>query len=209
MAKINRRFIDKHWSVFLVRGALACMFGFLTLFGMLNSIENVVSMLAMLLLVMGIIDSVSALYASAKKRGWLTSVIDSLIDVVAALFLLFMAKDSLVNSLIIIAVYTFVSGIVDLFHGFLSTVDPTDRFVRVVVGSLGCIMGLVIINAGSFELMTFIRFFGAYMLIVGVTSLIYGVHNRSQDAEDTIARKADAKKSAKKSTKKSTKKSKK
>ena len=97
----------------------------------------------------------------------------------------------------------------DLFHGFLSTVDPTDRFVRVVVGSLGCIMGLVIINAGSFELMTFIRFFGAYMLIVGVTSLIYGVHNRSQDAEDTIARKADAKKSAKKSTKKSTKKSKK
>lgn len=209
MAKINRRFIDKHWSVFLVRGALACMFGFLTLFGMLNSIENVVSMLAMLLLVMGIIDSVSALYASAKKRGWLTSVIDSLIDVVAALFLLFMAKDSLVNSLIIIAVYTFVSGIVDLFHGFLSTVDPTDRFIRVVVGSLGCIMGLVIINAGSFELMTFIRFFGAYMLIVGVTSLIYGVHNRSQDAEDTVARKADAKKSAKKSTKKSTKKSKK
>ena len=200
MAKINRRFIDKHWSVFIIRGALACIFGFVTLFGMLNSIENVVSMLAMLLLVMGIIDSLSALYASAKRRGWLTAVIDSAIDVAAALCLLFLAKDNIVNSLIIVAAYTFVSGIVDLFHGFLSTVDPTDRFIRIVAGGLGCVMGLVILNAGSFELMTFIRFFGVYMLIVGVTSLIYGVHNRSQNIEDKVARKVSAKKTTKRKT---------
>ena len=199
-AKINRRFIDKHWSVFIIRGALACIFGFVTLFGMLNSIENVVSMLAMLLLVMGIIDSLSALYASAKRRGWLTAVIDSAIDVAAALCLLFLAKDNIVNSLIIVAAYTFVSGIVDLFHGFLSTVDPTDRFIRIVAGGLGCVMGLVILNAGSFELMTFIRFFGVYMLIVGVTSLIYGVHNRSQNIEDKVARKVSAKKTTKRKT---------
>ena len=197
MAKINRRFIDKHWSVFIIRGALACIFGFVTLFGMLNSIENVVSMLAMLLLVMGIVDSLSALYASAKRRGWLTAVIDSAIDVAAALCLLFLAKDNIVNSLIIVAAYTFVSGIIDLFHGFLSTVDPTDRFIRIVAGGLGCVMGLVILNAGSFELMTFIRFFGVYMLIVGVTSLIYGVHNRSQNIEDKVARKVSAKKTTK------------
>lgn len=200
MAKINRRFIDKHWSVFLIRGALACVFGFVTLFGMLNSIDNVVSMLAMLLLIMGIVDSLGALYASAKKHGWLTSVIDSVIDVVAALCLLFLAKDSLVNSLIIIAVYTIASGIVDLFHAVLSTVDPTDRFIRLIAGGLGCVMGFVIINAGGFELMTFIRFFGAYMLIVGVTSLIYGVHNRSQNIEDQVARKETAKKAAQKKT---------
>ncbi len=200
MAKINRRFIDKHWSVFLIRGALACVFGFVTLFGMLNSIDNVVSMLAMLLLIMGIVDSLGALYASAKKHGWLTSVIDSVMDVVAALCLLFLAKDSLVNSLIIIAVYTIASGVVDLFHAVLSTVDPTDRFIRLIAGGLGCVMGFVIINAGSFELMTFIRFFGAYMLIVGVTSLIYGVHNRSQNIEDQVARKEIAKKVAQKKT---------
>lgn len=194
MAKINRRFIDKHWFVSIIRGALACVFGFVTLFGVLNSIENVASMLAMLLLIMGIVDSLGALYASAKKRGWLTSVIDSVVDVVAALCLLFLAKNNIVNSLIVIAVYTFVSGIIDLFHGFLSTVDPTDRFIRIVTGALGCIMGFVIINAGSFELMTFIRFFGVYMLIVGITSLIYGVHNRSQNIEDKVARKASARK---------------
>ena len=79
--------------------------------------------------------------------------------------------------------------------------DPTDRFIRVLAGVMGCIMGLVIINAGSFELMTFVRFFGAYLLVVGVTSMIYGVHNRAQKIEDKIARSEARRKVAKKAVK--------
>ena len=202
MAHINRRYIDKHWFVFIIRGLMAAGFGFLALFGIMTDYEVVVSVIAIFLLLMGIVDSVSALYASVKKHGWLNSVIDALIDIAAALALLFFAKDSLVASLVIIAVYTIVSGLIDVFHGFLSTVDPTDRFIRVLAGVLGCIMGIVILNAGEFEVMTFIRFFGAYMLIVGVTSLIYGVHNRSQDIEDTQARSQARRKPAKKVAKK-------
>lgn len=207
MAKINRRFIDKHWLVFIVRGGLAMIFGFLMLFGGLTNLESVVATISIFLLVMGIIDATSALYNSSKKHGWVNSVIDALIDVVAALALLFYAKNDLVNSLIIIAAYTFISGIIDVFHGFISTVDPTDRFIRILAGVVGCVMGFVILNAGSFELMTFIRFFGVYLLIVGITSMIYGVHNRSQNVEDKIARSEAAKKKvAKKSAKKHTRK---
>ncbi len=180
---------------------MATVFGFLALFGIMNDYEIVISVIAIFLLLMGIADSVSALYASVKKHGWINSVIDALVDIAAALALLFFAKDSLVASLIIIAVYTIVSGLIDVFHGFLSTVDPTDRFIRVLAGVLGCIMGIVILNAGEFEVMTFVRFFGAYMLIVGVTSLIYGVHNRSQDIEDTVARSQSLKGKKKKTTK--------
>ncbi len=203
MARINRRFIDKHWLIFMLRGGLAVVFGFLALFGALTDLEVVIAMISIFLLAMGIIDSISALYNSTKKHGWINSVIDALIDVVAALALLIFARNDLVASLIVIASYTFVSGIIDIFHGFLSTVDPTDRFIRVLAGIMGCIMGFVILNAGSFEVMTFIRFFGAYMLIVGVTSMIYGVHNRAQNVEDRVARSESAKK---KSTKKHTRK---
>ena len=92
------------------------------------------------------------------------------------------------------AFYVFLSGIIDIFHGFLSTVDPTDRFIRVLAGIVGCVMGFVILNAGNFEVMTFIRFFGVYLLVVGVTSMIYGVHNRAQKIEDKVARSESAKK---------------
>lgn len=189
MAHINRRYIDKHWSVFIFRGLLAATFGIIALFGAMTDFEIMISVVSIFLLIMGIVDSVSALYASVKKHGWLNSVIDALIDIAAALGLLFFAKDNIVVGLVIIAIYTIASGLIDIFHGFLSTVDPTDRFIRVLTGVLGCVMGIVIINAGEFEMMTFLRFFGAYMLIVGVTSLIYGVHNRSQEMEDKTARK--------------------
>jgi uncharacterized membrane protein HdeD (DUF308 family) len=207
MAKINRRFIDKHWFVFLIRGGLAMLFGFLTLFGGLDNLETVIATISMFLLVMGIIDATGALYSSTKKHGWINSVVDALIDVVAALALLFFAKDNLISSLVVISAYTFISGIIDVFHGFLSTVDPTDRFIRILAGIIGCIMGFVILNAGSFEVMTFIRFFGSYLLIVGVTSMVYGVHNRPQNVEDRIARSEAAKKKVvQKSVKKHTRK---
>lgn len=194
MAKINRRFIDKHWFVFIIRGGLAVVFGFLALFGGMQNFETVIAVISVFLLFMGIVDSVSALYNSTKRRGWATSVIDALVDVAAALALLVFTDGGLVASLIVLSAYTLVSGLIDIFHGFLSTVDPTDRFIRVLTGVCGCVMGAVILNAGNFEMMTFIRFFGAYMLVVGVTSLIYGVHNRSQNVEDKVARSQAARK---------------
>lgn len=196
MAKINRKYIDKHWLVFLFRGALATIFSCFMLFSGITEIGNIITIVSVFLLFMGIIDTVGALYSSTKKHGWLNAVIDALVDVVAALVLLLFTKDNLIYSLIVVAVYVIVSGLIDIFHGFLSTVDPTDRFIRVLTGVAGCIIGAVIINSGDFELTTFIRFFGAYMLLVGASSLIYGVHNRAQSIEDKIARK-EARKHAK------------
>lgn len=194
MAKINRKYIDKHWIVFIIRGLMAGIFGALLLFGGMDQIVNVITEISVFLLMMGIIDSVSALYNSTKKRGWINSVIDAGIDVVAAVALLFFAKNDLSISVLILSIYTTISGVIDLFHGFVSTVDPTDRFIRVLAGACGCVIGITILNAGKFEITTFARFFGAYMLIVGVTSAIYGVHNRAQNIEDKIARKQARKK---------------
>ena len=193
MAKLNRKYIDKHWLVFLIRGGLAAVLGCLILFGGIQSIENTSILICVFLMIMGVVDAVSALYNSSRKHGWINSVIDAVIDVVAAVFLLFFAKNNLTNIVLVLSIYTIASGLIDIFHGFLSTVDPTDRFIRILAGVCGCVMGIVILNAGKFEITTFLRFFGAYVIVVGVTSLIYGVHNRSQNIEDRIARKESAK----------------
>ncbi len=189
MAKINRRYIDKNWAVSLVRGLLAAVFGCFALFGGMTNIENAVAMISVFLLFIGIVDSVTALYNSNKRHGWINSIVDALVDVIAAMALLFFARNDLTNTVVVLSAYTITSGAIDIVHAFLSTVDPTDRFIKALVGICGCIIGLVILNAGGFEITTFIRFFGVYMLVVGVTSMIYGIHNRSQNIEDKIARK--------------------
>ena len=217
MAHINRKYIDKHWLSFVLRGGVAIVFGFLALFGASDDFNFVISMLVIYLLIMGIIDATSALYNSMKKHGWMNAVIDALIDVVAALCLLFLGMNNLPMSMVILAIYTLVSGVIDIVHGFVSTVDPTDRFIRVLAGVIGAVTGFVILNAGGFgDEMIFARFFGVYLMIVGVTSMVYGVHNRAQKIEDMVARsearknashktsakKSGATKSAKKSTRK-------
>lgn len=203
MAHINRRFIDKHWLVYVIRGGFAAAFGAIALFGIMNDMSLIMILMSIFLLFMGIVDSVGALYASTRKHGWFNSVIDAVVDVAAAVALLLWGKGDLTLCTIILAVYTVVSGLIDIFHGFLSTVDPTDRFIRILAGAIGCVLGMVILNAGNFEVTTFVRFFGAYLLVVGITSLIYGVHNRAQNIEDKIARKESRTvKAKKKSTKK-------
>ena len=84
MAKINRRYIDKHWLVFLFRGAIATVFGCFAMFRGTTSIEDTVSIVSVFLLFMGIIDSVGALYCSTKKHGWVNAIIDAAVDVAAA-----------------------------------------------------------------------------------------------------------------------------
>ena len=184
--------------MFLVRGALATAFGCFMLVGRLSAIDDAIAVMSVFLLFMGIVDAVGALYSSTKKHGWVNAIIDAVVDVAAAMCLLFITKDNLATSVAIISVYTIVSGVIDIFHGFLSTVDPTDRFIRVFAGVCGCVIGTVILNAGPFEITTFLRFFGAYMLVVGATSLIYGVHNRAQNIEDKVARKEARKKTVRK-----------
>lgn len=203
MARINRKYIDKYWLVFVIRGTIALIFGWIALFGGLNDLSPVLSIVSLALLFLGIVDAASALYNSTKKRGWINSVIDSAIDIITALAILFFMDKNIVIELVILSIYTLFSGVIDIIHGFISTLDPTDRFIRIITGICGCIMGFVILNAGSFEISTFIRFFGAYLLIVGVTSFIYGIHNRSQKIEDHLARKASARSTKKKSLKKS------
>ena len=183
MTKINRRYIDKHWMIFILRGSLASLFGLLMLFNFILDSGSMMLPLSVFLLTMGAIDAVNAIYNSAKKHGWINCVIDAIVDVAAALVLLGFGGSSIVATVVILSVYTIISGLIDVFHGFLSTVDPTDRFIRVLIGIVGCVMGVVILNAGRFDIVEFYRFFGVYVLLVGVTSLIYGVHNRAQMIE--------------------------
>lgn len=201
MAHINRRYIDSHWLIFALRGILALIFGWITLFHSNNSFASIIALVGVFLLSLSIIEFTNALHRAHKKTGWTVSVLIALVDVTAALLLLFTLNQDLAWHLIIIASYTLLRGIFEILIGFRTTVDPTDRFIWVLTGICGAVMGIVIFNAGALSSTTFIRFFGAYLLVLGISSLIYGIHNHSQKIEDRVAR-SEAAKARKKSSKK-------
>ncbi len=208
MAHINRKYIDSHWLLFVIKGLVSLGFGVFAIFSMKRDFATLVMTVGIFLLSLSILEFINALYRARQKTGWAVSVLLAIIDAVVALALLFTLTQSPVWHLYIIAAYTFCRGFAEIVSGFRATVDPTDRFTWVFGGMCGAIMGIVIFNSGDF----FTRFFGVYLLILGICSLFYGVHNRAQKQEDRIARResaALAAKSRKRSSHKSAKRAKK
>lgn len=197
MAHIKRKYIDSHWLVFIFQGAIALFFGCLTLFTSSSTPSTLTPIIGIALLALAVVEFANSLHRSHNRQGWLIATFVALFDAAFGLTLICITGQEMVWQLSLLATYTVIRGIFELLIGFRTTVDPTDRFIWVLAGIAGVIFGIVILNSGHLANIDFVRFFGAYLFIFGVSSLIYGVHNRSQKLEDREARVEAAKKSRK------------
>ena len=193
MAHINRKYIDSHWLIFVIRGIVAIIFGWISLFNMRYDTSELISIAGVFLLALSLIEFINSLHRAHQRTGWIVSVALAIIDTIIALALLFTFQASTPIHLCLIGAYLILRGLFEIISGFRTTVDPTDRFIWVICGMSGCIMGFAILYAGEH----FIRFFGAYLFGLGLCSLIYGVHNRAQKIEDHQARRESARTAAK------------
>ncbi len=184
MAHIKRKYIDSHWLIFVIKGLIALFFGGLLAFSINSDFNHLMTISGIFLLSLSIIEFVNALYRARQQTGWGVSVSIAVIDAVIALALLFTLGQDTTWHLVLLAIYTFTRGFCEIISGFRATIDPTDRSTWLIGGIAGAIIGLVIFNAKYY----FALFFGVYLIIMGLCSLFYGIHNRSQKIEDREAR---------------------
>ena len=211
---IKRRYVDSHWLIFAFEGVVALLFGAFALFTNLSDTSALVSIVGSLLLGLGIIELFNLLRRTHLNETWGFTLVSALIEIATAFALLFTSDQNAVWHLVLISAYTVVRGFFEILIGLQSVDDRTDKFIWVIIGICGTIMGFVILNSGETTVEdnapTFIKFFGAYMMLYGLANLIYGVHNHDQandlKAERSAAAKKGAKKLAKVATSKTTKK---
>lgn len=200
MAHIKRKYIDSHWLVFVFQGAITLLFGCLTLFTSDNSPASLIPVIGLFLLALAVVEFANSIYRSYNRQGWVVSTAVAVFDAVFSMLLLFTADQGMAWQLVLLALYTILRGIFELLIGFHTTVDPTDRFIWALCGLAGIVFGIVIFNSGHLPNVDFVRFFGAYMLILGVCSLIYSFDNRKQQLEDRLARSEASRKARKAQT---------
>ena len=199
---IKRKYVDSHWLIFAFEGAVALLFGWFALFTNLRDINALVSIVGSTLLGLGIIELFNLLRRAHLNETWGFTLVSALIEVGVAFALLFTADQELVWHLALIAGYTVVRGLFEILIGLKAIDDITDKFIWVITGICGAIMGFVILNSGnqtiSDNALIFVKFFGAYMTLYGLANLIYGVHNHDQETGLKAERSEAAKKGAKK-----------
>jgi len=182
----KKKFIESHWLIFGVQGLIALVFGWYIIFTDMTEIPTLVNIVAYALLTLGVAELFNAIYRKHRKHNWASSLIISLVEIGVAVALL-ITKDccNVAVHLTIIAAYTVVRGVFQTFVGLRALTDPTDKFLWIITGMFGIILGFVIFNSGNFDLAntTFIKIFGTYMMVFGLTDLVYAVHVKNSIPE--------------------------
>ena len=223
------KYIDSHWGIFALQGIVALLFGWFALFTGSSDLQTLIIIVGSVLLSLGIIELINLLIRTRTRNTWGISLIMAILEIGAALSLLFTYEQNAAWHLVVIAAYTILRGLFEIILGLRSIDDTTDKFSWVLAGICGCIMGIVILNTGHLGTTHFIKYFGSYMMVFGIVNLIYAMHNNEQSrdyqTEKLVAKKAkissvspkleaskrsttvkqSTKKTAKKSTKKTTK----
>lgn len=195
-----RKYIDSHWLVFAFQGVIALLFGWYIAFTHIVDTTTLVAIVSMVLLALGIIELVNLLRRTHLQETWGLTMAIAVMEIVVSVALLFVLNQNVAWQLGIIAVYTAIRGILEIILGLKSVDDTTDRTIWTICGICGAILGFVILNSGHLDPSSWIKAFGIYMVVFGMCSLIYGIHNRDQKHTAALERKSRAsrKKTAKK-----------
>ena len=181
---VKFKHIDRHPLVFIIQGLITLCAGGFFIFTAERDIKTLVTIVAITLFLLGIVEIFNVAHRAKARETWAISLVFSAIEVAIAFTLLFLLHENTAWHLGIIAGYTLSRGLVEILIGTRSIDDATDKFIWIVTGVIGAIMGFVIFCSGNAaDNVAFIQFFGSYMMIFGVANLIYGVHNREQYLE--------------------------
>ncbi|MBQ9016739.1 DUF308 domain-containing protein [Candidatus Saccharibacteria bacterium] len=179
-----KKYIESHWLIFALQGVVGLLFGWFIMFTNITNVGTLVIVAGSTLLALGVIDLANLIYRKKRQQNWGLALMLMFLNVAIGLALLFTKDLNPAWSLGLLAGYTVFCGLFEILLGFKSLSDPTDRFMWIVCGICGCILGFVVLNSGHFEdPTTFLKFFGTYTMIYGITTLIYAVHNKNELAE--------------------------
>ena len=180
-----RKYIESHWLIFALQGVVGLLFGWFVMFTNIDKVSTLVIIAGITLLMLGVIDLANLIYRKRRQQNWGLALVLGLLNFGIGLSLLLTKDLNVAWALSLLAAYTIFCGVFEILLGFKSLSDPTDRFMWIVCGICACILGFVVLNSGHFENpTTFIKFFGTYTMIYGITALIYAVHNKNELAEE-------------------------
>ncbi|MBR3366092.1 DUF308 domain-containing protein [Candidatus Saccharibacteria bacterium] len=184
-----RKYIESHWLIFAMQGVVGLLFGWFVMFTNIDKVSTLAIISGATLLALGVIDVANLIYRKRRQQNWGLTIVTAALNVAIGLALLFTNSLNPAWTLTLLAGYTIICGIFEILIGFKALSDPTDRFMWIVCGICAAILGFVVLNSGHFENpTTFIKFFGTYMMIYGITTLIYAVHNKNELEEEKEAR---------------------
>jgi uncharacterized membrane protein HdeD (DUF308 family) len=173
----------RNWWLVALRGALAVIFGILTL------AWPGVTLLALILLwgIYALVDGISSIALGAAVRGhrW-SNVVIGVVGILAGLVAIMLPGETAVVLLVIIAIWAIVAGVVQIAAGLALRRTMAHAWFLVLTGGLTLVLGVVLLlnpGAGALALVTTIAIFA---LIWGISLILLGFRLRGLRDSSTV-----------------------
>ena len=212
----KKKYIESHWLVFALKGLFALLFGYFIMFTNIDSFFTLVMIVGWTLVVLGLVEVFNILYRRTRHHNWWLSLVIAIIELGVGVSLILNADAEAWIILVIVGAYTIIRGFFDITIGIKGLTDKTDKFMWIVCGMFGAVIGFALLADTGKSNTTFLSIFGTYMMVFGITNLIFSIHSKNLLVEAassakrlTAARKSVKAKMSAEKTEKSPKKSKK
>ena len=176
-ANTKRKYIESHWLIFGLRGLVALLAGWYIMFSSNQSIPHFVIFIGAVLISLALIEVFNMIHRRVRQHGWGLPLGVAVIEAGVGVVMITANSTSYELHIALLAGYTLLRGLASIVIGAVSAYNFTDRFLWLVCGIVGCIIGFVILADPGLSETTFVKIFGSFLMVFGITNIIFAAHS--------------------------------
>ena len=176
----------KYWLVSAMRGALALIAGLVLVLANTRRTGVLTTLVAVSLSVLLVIGVVDIFIRRKSGKNILPTLIIAAMELIlvnllfASTFEGLMDKITFGARIISLAVFAIIYSVLAIVRGFKNHKVGIDRFILVVDGLIGIAAGIAML-AGRFFETTYIMIFGLFLMVNGLTAIMFALSCKSQE----------------------------
>jgi uncharacterized membrane protein HdeD (DUF308 family) len=180
MSTEKRKYVESHWVIFGLQGVIEMLAGLYLMFATREDVPMLMGVIGCTLLGLGLIEVFNMLHRKRKQRSWGMPLGVGVFEVALGVGILLTMTMNYQIHIALLASYAVLRSMMSILIGFRSFTNSTDKFLWVICGIVGAILGFIILADPGVSETTFVKLFGTFLMVVGLTDLVFSAHSRDQ-----------------------------
>ena len=165
--------LTKNWSVLLLRGVIAILFGLITWFAPEASLQVMLLVFAGYFLFDGILRVWVAIASKKSNPFWVLLLVGGLLSIIAAFVTLLAPNLTALLLLYYVAAWAIAIGVVEIFLAQKLRNEISNEWILIISGFISIIFGLYLVFNPGAGILTLLWLVAAYAIVFG--ALIVGL----------------------------------
>jgi uncharacterized membrane protein HdeD (DUF308 family) len=178
--KTGQRYVESHWLVFILKGIVTLLAGAFIMFTSSDDVPRLVTFIGCVLIGLAIVEIGNIFYRRIRQRSWGIPLVVAIFEAAVGIAMIMLSKESHVVHIALLAGYALVRGVTSIIIGFVSFSNSINRFLWVACGMACSVIAFVIFADQGLSETTFIKIFGTFLMILGLTDIFFGINSRDE-----------------------------